>query len=181
MKRYIGATNQQKHHSQSGFSAVARQWSKRGKYWHGILFFPAHCWINGSGFSTLLYVVMHVLYLCRCIHLSHFCLVYSEIKAWKNTQPCDFGVICPSHNKGPQIRGLCSEKQFQRREKEKKSTLWCPCSGCFSPLHKLRKCGFPGSPNMVKQKWGVQQMSHQAPTRTILACVQDGEGEKADR
>ena len=34
---------------------------------------------------------------------------------------------------------------------------------------------------MVKQQWGVQRMSHHTPTRTILACVQDREGEKADR
>lgn len=44
---------------------------------------------------------------------------------------------------------------------------------------QAQKTAISGSPNMVKRQWGLLRMSHQTPTLTSLACVQDREGEKA--
>lgn len=125
----------------------------------------------------------------------HIVCVYSQFAAKNKSlkvsiiknprlKPCDFGVIFVlfiiKTHQSPNERSLWWRNRVKEKRGRKSSSL-CLCSPCSSPLHGLRKCVFPGSPNMVKHQWGVQQMSHQTPTLPILACVQDREGEKADR
>lgn len=76
------------------------------------------------------------------------------------------------------IKGPCSESNAEEKRRSGKELIMLSLHRLFLSARREQKNGFPGSPNMVRRGWGVQQMSHGADSHTPLSrtCVQDRDG-----